>query len=139
MNLKKVIDIANKIGGITYNINTGEVNPTDGYMVSIQHTEVKCTELNDLILRGFIEANIERLSQDKYYLGLWHNDNVWHYDVAENIDDKFDAIFCGIMREQKAIWDCKNGTEIELPMPQKAGTETQKRDYAFIKSMQLAQ
>ena len=55
-------------------------------MLSVKHSDVRCSELTEELIRGFIEVNIELLSNDSYYLVLFRDSTSWHYYIAENID-----------------------------------------------------
>jgi hypothetical protein len=53
------------------------------------------------------------LGNGKNYLGTWLNDSKVYLDVSENIQELFEAIRRGRERNQKAIWDVANLSEID--------------------------
>jgi len=88
-------------------------------------------------IREYIKDNILSLCRESTYLYIKPQGDVWEVEVVEEFDNKFDAVFHGILREQPAILDYKKQKRINLPNPQKSGTETQKRTYAFLKAMEI--
>lgn len=133
-NLLKIKNLALLNNGVTYSLNTGATNPDTGYMVSLQGHEEKSTYIDEVIIADYCKRKSELLANDNHYLGLWYDSENWYLDVSENIEEKRNAIFYGIIRSQRAIWDCAKQAAITLPEPQRAGTETQQRDYAYITS-----
>lgn len=125
MNVKKFLELAAKNGGGSYNINSGEINPTTGFMVSLPFEETH----NDLkSVASFLTKQAEHLSKPDHFFGLWF-DKVWYYDVSRNVPTLADAIRIGMKNDQLAIYDCEAGEVVPLPKRQTAGTATQQRAY----------
>lgn len=98
---------------------TGKI-PAAGYMVSIPgHTQI--VDAGALkgpqaaaIISQYANAHAEALADPKAHIGRWQEPgtNKVYLDVSHNIRNKNDAIKTGIAHNQKAIWDLKNGREI---------------------------
>jgi hypothetical protein len=140
MNLQTFLSEALKNNGGSYNITTGESNPTDGYMVSLPNNEL-VIDANDLcatILSEYIINNAEELSSDKSFVGLWIDNGKAYLDVSVKYDDLETACYVGIINDQKAIYDNANAVAIHLPTPQRSGTMTQQRTYNRMAAEQTA-
>ena len=126
--------------GFSYNVITGESNPTTGYMVSLNGYEEQF-DFNDFdnnILKSYFLNHLESLNKEAAFLGGWLDDNKVYLDVSINISDLETAIYTGIMNNQKAIYDCANKRSIDIPSPQTSGTMRQNRTYNVLKAAQLA-
>ena len=68
------------------------------------------------ILRAFIFANSEILTNQNFCLGVWHDDETKkvYFDVVEIIHDKKEAIKKGFERKQLAIFCLDTFTEIKI-------------------------
>ena len=142
LNLRTVLDEIFLEGGVSYNVNTGEVNPKSGYMVSIlgfeKQYDLDTIKANDL--REYVLDNVYDLWGENRFVGGWINKdtNKVVLDVSVNITDVTNACYTGIINKQKCIYDCSNKRTISLPSSQNAGTEVQKKAYAKMKAEQLA-
>ena len=121
MNIKNFIKQTITDGGCTYSINSGEINPSSGFAVAMEHRELIVNELgltSDKLLRSYIDSNLDVLSSNNCYLGSWkssHNGkDIYYLDCVEVIADRDDAIKCGIDNNQLAIYDLENEIEIIL-------------------------
>jgi hypothetical protein len=65
------------------------------------------------ILSDYMKTHKNDLGNGKNYLGTWLNESKVYLDVAENIQELFEAIRLGRERNQKAIWDVANLDEID--------------------------
>ena len=128
MNLVQFIELANEIGGGSYNLNTGEVNQKNGFMVALPFEQIH-GEVNKNNVLQYIIQNAERLTAANRFFGLWCDNEKWYFDVSENVSRLSDAIRLGMQHDQLAIWDCENGVSIELPKRQTAGTLVQQKAY----------
>ncbi len=128
MNLVQFIELANEIGGGSYNLNTGEVNPKNGFMVALPFEQIH-GEVNKNNVSQYITQNAERLTAADRFFGLWCDNEKWYFDVSENVARLSDAIRLGMQYDQLAIWDCENAVSIELPKRQTAGTLAQQKAY----------
>lgn len=95
--------------------------PTDGYMVAKPPEFGKIVDEADFfdpvkgpqIMSQYMREQKADLATGKNYLGTWLKDGKIYLDVSENIMDRDEAIRLGKERNQKAIWDVVNQTEIE--------------------------
>lgn len=110
----KLLNEIRLAGGVTYNINTGEMNPREGYMVSLPNHEQTVSILDEETIRTYIQNHLNDLSKDNAYFGCWFDGNDYILDVSENFERKRDAVFYAIVRKQKAIWDCAKRDEIRV-------------------------
>lgn len=102
--------------GFSYNINTGDQNPDQGYMVSIKGYEETAPSGCDLIAfgRSYFLRHAEQLADPNYYMGCWVNAGRFVFDISENVQTKEVAIALGQHHDQEAIWDCASGSEYRL-------------------------
>jgi hypothetical protein len=102
--------------GFSYNINTGDHNPDQGFMVSIKGYEETAPSGCDLIAfgRSYFLRHAEQLADPNYYMGCWVNAGRFIFDISENVQTKEVAIQLGSMNNQEAIWDCASGSEYRL-------------------------
>lgn len=116
--------------GATYNPLTNILNVNKGYLVSLPHFEQRIEKHNFSVqhVKDYININFGAFSEN-LYVGSYIDNNVVYLDVTESISDIRNAINIAYLRGQKAIYDANLGKVIELPTPQKSGTETQKRAY----------
>ena len=140
MNLQTFLSEVLKNNGGSYNITTGESNPTDGYMVSLPNNElvIDADDLCATILSEYIMTNIEELCSDKSFVGLWIDNGKAYLDVSVKYNDIEAACYVGILNDQKAIYDNANAVAIHLPTPQRSGTMTQRRTYNYIAAKKAA-
>lgn len=123
MNLINVFNSIEKNGGATYNINTGELNPSEGYMVSLVGFE-KATKipenLNEFqnIMSAYLDKKVwDQLAiSEDIYLGFWIDGDTFYVDLSEKFEFKEWAITIGYNRNQKAIWDANKKETIYLPI-----------------------
>jgi len=139
MNLSKLKQELIQNNGFSYNINTGEFNPDYGYFVSIQGFEATfdLSEFEDKNLKQYIYGNCEQLADHDKWLGGWVENDKVYLDVSlkTNLLDR--AIYLGILNNQKAIYDAYQNKVINIPSPQRSGTESQKRFYAEQKAQEI--
>ena len=140
MNLQTFLSEVLKNNGGSYNITTGESNPTDGYMVSLPNNEliIDADDLCATVLSEYIMTNIEELCSDKSFVGLWIDNGKAYLDVSVKYNDIETACYVGILSDQKAIYDNANAVAIHLPTPQRSGTMTQRRTYNYMAAKKAA-
>lgn len=123
-NLKKFIEETLKNGGASFSIETGELNPTTGYMVAIAgHEKIVPNVTNPKQLQYIVADYIKEhaiilaagLSSDTF-IGTWLHQDKLYLDVSKNVTDKETAVRMAIENNQLAIWDCKNKVEIDTTM-----------------------
>jgi hypothetical protein len=98
--------------GVSYNINTGHFNPDYGYMVSIPGATEKVAKIDEDVVKWYIAKHSVELAKPDAFFGCWFDGEQYVLDVSIHAEKQRDAIFYGIMWEQRAIWDCKNRDEI---------------------------
>lgn len=107
--------LANKGG--SFNLITGETNPSTGYMVSLDGHEFRTSELDVVTLMAYAGAKMNHLSESilgETYLGIWFDGEEWVLDVSINVEEFPEALALGVYNKQEAIWDCANSKEIRL-------------------------
>lgn len=110
--IQNIYNIARRNGGITFNVMSGEMNPKEGYMVSLKgHEETSPVLTPDGIL-GYIADKKDFFSED-VYLGLWKAD-YWYYDLSILVRNKEIAMVIAERNGQKAIYDLKNRQDIAV-------------------------
>ena len=95
--------------------------PTSGYMVSIPgHTQIVDAGAlkgpqSASIISQYANEHADALSDPAAHIGRWQEPgtNKVYLDVSHNIRSKNAAIKTGVANNQKAIWDLKNGREID--------------------------
>lgn len=140
MNLQKFLSEALKNNGGSYNITTGEYNPTDGYMVSLPNNElvINVDDLCATTLSEYIINNADNLSSDESFVGIWINNGKAYIDVSVKYNDLEEACYMGLNNNQLAIYDNANSVAIHLPSPQRSGTMTQQRTYNRMAAQKTA-
>jgi hypothetical protein len=133
IDLYGIIKNANKFGGITFNLK-GE-QPKNGYIVALPMSETIFESLDRNTLFNYIFTHKD-LVQNNYF-GIWVKNGKYYLDLSENIQSKEEAIYRGILRCQKAIFDCNEGKDISLPKGQSTGTATQRKAYARLLTSKL--
>jgi len=115
--------------GFSYNINNGDSNPDQGFMVSIKGYEETAPSGCDLIAfgRSYFLRHAEQLAEPNYYMGCWVNAGRFIFDISENVQTKEVAIVLGQHHDQEAIWDCASGSEYRL---MREGDEPAEVNYA---------
>lgn len=137
MNIKAFIKSILDNGGASYNLNTGELNPSKGYFVSNHGSEEIFEEWTPEDVRTYINKNAIELTNPSVFLGAWIQDGVLFLDCSAQILDKKEAINSGFNNFQQAIYNANEGVVINLPTLQECGTETQKQAYKDMKVREL--
>jgi hypothetical protein len=119
-NLRKLVDLLlitdtiRLTGGVTYNINTQELNPSHGFMVSFENfSEVKQSVTEDDV-RDYIGRHASLLAKENCYFGCWFDGLNYVFDVSERYERMTDAAFWALVRKQTAIYDCAKKKEIRI-------------------------
>lgn len=122
MNLQQFIKDTIANGGASYNLITGEYNPTTGYMVGLYNKDqvvpLGTAKGLQYDVADFIKDNAQILLggtvTDCYFLGSWVHEGEVHLDISANVLDLKEALFLGKKYGQLAIWDCANKCEIKI-------------------------
>jgi hypothetical protein len=115
-----IVKFTQEWGGLSINMVDGSM-PTTGYMVAKPPEFGRIVDEIDFInpvkgpkiLSDYMKTHKNDLGNGKNYLGTWLNESKVYLDVAENIQELFEAIRLGRERNQKAIWDVANLDEID--------------------------
>jgi len=131
MNLRHLTGKLEDEGHFAYNYNTGEFDPGNGYIVHINYAKLgyDFDKFNDQKIKDFINVNATALAQPNAYITGYLDENILWLDVSLIFEGLERALYVGIINNQKVIYDVVNHVEIELPTPQRTGTETQRKIY----------
>jgi hypothetical protein len=121
-NLKRVVDLMRVVGeiqlkgGLSYNLNTGELNPPSGYMVASPCCEERSPVLDEQTIRSYIEQHTLSLANENNFLGVWFDtvSKQFVFDVSRHYSERTQAAVDSLLSNQKAIWDCTNQKEIRI-------------------------
>jgi len=129
MRIAKYYDMATKNGGVSFKLDG--VQPKQGFMVATQISEVLSTDRKQALqqMKKFIEVNNSYLGNNTF-IGLYKDGDKILIELSQNITDKTDAIYYGIVRKQVCIYNVKTKELIKVPKGQQTGTSTQQLMYA---------
>lgn len=128
LELNNIINELKLNNGCNIDVSLNVKKLHDGYMVSINGHE-KIIDLNNGLNDYITQKNIfDAITEKKqaikqlkelnhksaFYIGLWLNDKKLYIDISINILSKYKAIAQGVKNLQYAIYDLKNGCDIEL-------------------------
>jgi hypothetical protein len=123
MNYTAVLKSIQDSNGASYNLHSGILNPSTGFMVATQSNEqiydvpTTTSDLYNYVVDYLIAKKMwwkVQQNPDNIYLGFWINEGKLYIDLAENIPDRDDAIEAGHYRNQLAIYDCESKQDITL-------------------------
>lgn len=118
-NLIKFTDSLNKNGGASFNLMSGELNPKDGYFVSLEGHERKLDSVDIYDVIQYAKDKSVLLMDESNWLGGWvgtdtdGSEKVF-LDVSRKYTDFDEAMQAGKDNDQLAIFDANTGTVIEL-------------------------
>jgi hypothetical protein len=140
MDATELVNILFENGGFTYNCKTKELNPNEGYFVSMvgEGQVYNVNGFHHFDILEYYAIHSELLSRGDTFLGGWIYQDEVYLDVNVSTLSIEKAIYRGMINDQKVIYDAYNKTEIKLPNRQKSGTETQQKAYNTMKAEQLA-
>lgn len=126
MSLLKFCESIRTNGGASYNINTGELNPSTGFMVSKKGFELKVPYSPDLIeniVKLYIHGFIKELLCEDVFLGGWtYNDHLF-LDVSVLVNTRDEAIALSLINDQVAYFE-NHGKKEVIINPLTPPTET---------------
>ncbi|MGH7974758.1 MAG: hypothetical protein ACREBR_04485 [bacterium] len=115
-------------GGITYNLNTGNMAGTDNYSVSIYPDRAVILSGVDFdAVENFITSNEDLLNDPLNSFGAWTHDGKVYLDVVATVPDLNQAVELGQRNNKIAVWDLKNNEQISTcgtGEPTKAANKT---------------
>lgn len=107
-------EYALKHGGASFGLN-GLISEKKGYLVSLKSSEVILDTLTVDNLTKYVESKLGILNTvENVYIGVWYSEGLWYFDVSFHYMDRSLAINCGLVGEQKAIYDLENSLTISL-------------------------
>lgn len=115
-NLNKFVNSIIENNGASFNINTGEFNPNDGFFVSLKGFE-KVVDKEGLTshVASFVQENAFQLSKLDMFLGGWvREDDSVALDISIKVPTLCEALKLGNDNEQDAIFDAANEEVINL-------------------------
>jgi len=100
-------------GGGSYNLLNGQLNPTDGFMVSIADHETILKNNWIPQLQYHIASYIKEkahilcggLTNQRYFIGAWVENDDLYLDVSTKVTTREEAIRIAIDNGQKAYYD----------------------------------
>lgn len=114
-------------GGASYNMSTGTINPTIGWMVSTEGNErivpipETWIEFSNAVNQYFRQLSSNGklhldvlMENESLFLGFWIHEGKLYIDISEWYDMFTDAIEVADKNNQIAIWDCMNKKEFPL-------------------------
>lgn len=126
MDFVTVFKSIQETNGASYNIHTGAMNPSKGYMVALSslYEEIcnipkDANEFHTIVIQYVLSKEVWAKIKDNpsnIFLGFWISNNRLIIDLSENIDHLGQAMARGYDRFQLAIYDCKNKCDIKLPL-----------------------
>jgi hypothetical protein len=125
-------------GGRSYNPTTGQVNPSEGYMVAVYGSElvVPLDQFGPDVLKEYYLENASKATPNTF-VGSWVDGGNVYLDLSNHVSDLHEAVTLGMKADQKAIYDCEAKQSINLPTPQKCGTSVQQSSYIFLKAQEI--
>lgn len=117
MNLQTFYKDTIKNGGASFNLLTGEYNPSDGFMLAIKGHEfqIPIENFNHKVLSDYIKKNADLLISgvtDNKFLGSWIDKGIVYLDCSVKFDRVVPALESGIDQGELAIWSNENKTSI---------------------------
>lgn len=113
-------EASNNNNGFSFNPSTKEINPTEGYMVSLHGHEAGCGS-GVLMTFGikYYQEHKEMFSLNpSLYIGCWFNNDMFYFDISQNVHPINVAMSMAENDMQLAIWDCANQQEIRTSLRQ---------------------
>jgi uracil DNA glycosylase len=107
-------------GGASYNLNTGELNPAHGFMVSIKGFEVTVPfipETVENVVKLYMKGTINELIKDGIMLGAWIHQGFLILDLSVLVETAEEASALCEKNEQQAYFDNVNKKSI-FPKPE---------------------
>ena len=113
-NYLKIINEIRLTGGVSYNINTGELNPPYGYMVSLPSNEETVDVIDEETVASYIKRHADLLWKHEHHFGCWFDGSMFVLDVSIHCETKRDALFHAIVNSQRAVWDIQARDDIRV-------------------------
>lgn len=122
MNFTDVFRSIQETGGASFNMDTGQLNPTTGYMVPLskEYEQRFAIPTNFADFSTIFKAYMGNLwdilidGTGTTFIGFWIHEGLLCVDLSENIQDFEEAYSAGFDREQIAIYDCAKKRDITI-------------------------
>lgn len=139
-NLTKIFLSLAETGSAVVSLNS---RVPEGIMVPIEDTSKvvrnffsKTSDEVNKIIKDFSIENVGNLSDNRYYLGVWlDKDYNLNLQLCTSHIDKQEAIYTAITRSIPEL--IIDGRVVQIPSPQKTGTDFQRRTYALLESQKI--
>lgn len=110
MNLRNITTHILTNLGVTYSLNSGEVNPESGFMVSLRGHERKFNlplSVDDIEkhVKDFIMDFSSCLANEDNYFGAWLDSNTLYLDVSIKVNSSVEAYKLAVKNKQLAYFD----------------------------------
>lgn len=96
--------------GFSFNPTLNQTNPTEGYMVSLHGHEMGCGK--DVLMTSgirYYQEHQEMMSLNpSLYIGCWFSNDMFYFDISQNVHPIDVAMAMAENNMQLAIWDCAN-------------------------------
>lgn len=106
--------------GFSFNPTFNQTNPTEGYMVSLRGHEMGCGK--DVLMTSgirYYQEHQEMMSLNpSLYIGCWFSNDMFYFDISQNVHPIDVAMAMAENNMQLAIWDCANQDEIRTTLRQ---------------------
>ena len=140
-NLTKIFFTLSEYGSALASLNSyspeGVMVPINGNPRIVTDFLSKTSKEINTILKDFAIEHIGNLSDSKYFLSAWlDKDYNLHIDVCTSHLDSQEAIYVAMTRGISEL--IINGNLLEIPSPQKTGTDFQKKTYAHLTAQKLS-
>jgi len=112
--VNEILNTVHANGGITYNLNSGNLTGSIGYSVAThpERAVILPSGVDFDELENFITNNEDLLNDPSNSIGVWANDGKTYLDVVSVVQDRDQAIELGKQHNQIAIWDLQKQQEI---------------------------
>lgn len=117
-NILKAIGSIKETKGCSYNLNTGELNPTSGYMVGIKSMGQQEVRYREDSLEDHVKTYLLNWSQvlegGDLFFGAWVYKGMLCFNLSKRYEDRLEAVEAGRKWGQTAIWDNEKKENIFL-------------------------
>ena len=107
MSIKKLINVAKKLGGLTTSENLEVINKNTGYQVAFKTFDIVGLQEKRKIKKAIKTAKKEA-KKENADIGLWIDENMLYIELSKNVKTKSQAIEDGKKLNQICIYDWEN-------------------------------
>ena len=103
--LLKLVNLLRLGNDVVYNPKSYELDPDYGYMVGVNRSAEKHTDVEPGDLRSYVTRNKHQFYQLGRYLGIYHCSDGFLLTINELVDSKNDALTLASIRKEPFIFD----------------------------------